>query len=93
MKTYTIKNPDPAWPEIFGVMVFFFLFTGSNLLSSLPAPEFFMLNWWPLLRITLPFWIVARLIDFLQGGPTNRRMMRMAYREMKARLNESGRSF
>lgn len=80
-----IKNPDPAWPEILAFVVLILLCAADGL-SELSLGAYLAQNWWPILRIVLVVWGIARVIDFLRGGPGNRRAMRVAVRAMNAHL-------
>ncbi len=86
---YEVRNPDPAWPEIVASVVFLAL-CATDGLSSLPMGAFLAKNWWPILRIVLPIWALARLIDWKTGGPERRAVMRVAYRRFHEAMRRQG---
>lgn len=81
-----IYNPDPAWPEVVAVGVFLLLCLMSKL-DSQPFSAYMAENWWPMLRLTLWVWGIARVIDLFTGGVAKRREMRRAYNYITAQLN------
>lgn len=91
MHVYKVRNPDPAWPEVGAIFVLALLCLTDGF-SSLSFFDFLAVNWWPLLRIALVFWMIFRIVDLFQGGPMNRRLMRAAYRNVQAHLKASQQS-
>lgn len=85
MQTYNVKNPDPALPERIAFVVFV-LACSTDLLSSLPIEKYIVLNWWPILHVTLIVWGFCRVFDLFTGGPPRRSLMRRAWRDVQRNL-------
>ncbi len=82
-----VRNPDPAWPEIIAVFLFWLIAIAADGLSSWPLSKYFAENWLQALKIVLWVWVPMRVIDLLLGGPSRRKAMRVAYRSMIRHIN------
>ena len=89
---YDVKNPDPAWPEMLAFFIFVLL-CFTNGLSDQKLIPWLVENWWPILRIVLFFWIPARMLDWMQGGPSKRKVMRVQYEAMMKHVTEQSKRF
>ena len=63
-----LKNPAPAWPEVWTAAVFVFVLWFSVETNDLSFYAYLALYWWPLLRMALVVWAVLRFLDFVTGG-------------------------